>query len=100
MVPLRVSFLSVREGENVGVERAVTRWYALRQLLSEEIVRLEATLAQPLEPLEPLEPLDANQEAQDAPAHEAVDRQSLQVELSNAQEKLRLLGSCPQPMMG
>jgi hypothetical protein len=83
----------VREGENVGVERAVTRWYALRQLLAEEIVRLEAKLAQPL---------DANPEGQTAPTHEAeaVDLQSLQEELTRAQEKLRLLVSCPQPMMG
>ncbi len=75
----------------MGVERAVTRWYAQRQLLSEEIVRLEAKLAQPP---------DANPEAQDTPAHEAVDLQSLQVELTKAREKLRLLGPCPQPMMG
>ncbi len=75
----------------MGVERAVTRWYAQRQLLSEEIARLEAKLAQPL---------DANQEAQDASAHEAVDLRSLQEELVKAQERLRLLGSCPQPMMG
>jgi hypothetical protein len=84
MVPLLVSFYQlVRKGENVGVERAVTRWYAQRQLLSEEIVRLEAKLAPPP---------DANDEA--------VDLQPLQEELVKAQEKLRLLGSCPQPMMG
>ena len=75
----------------MGVERAVTRWYAQRQLLLEEIVRLQAKFAQPP---------DANQEAQNAAMHEAVDLQSLQTELIRAQEKLRLLGPCPQPMMG
>ncbi len=75
----------------MGVERAVTRWYAQRQLLSEEIVRLEATFAQLP---------DANQETQDTTVHEAVDLQSLQEELAKVQEKLRLLGPCPQPMMG
>jgi len=30
----------------MGVERAVTRWYALRQCLLEEIAALEAQLAQ------------------------------------------------------
>jgi len=77
--------------KTMGVERSVTRWYALRQLLAEEIVRLEATLAQPP---------DANQDTQGASAQETVDLLSLQEQLTNAQEKLRLLGSCPQPMMG
>jgi hypothetical protein len=72
----------------VGVERAVTRWYALRQSLWEEITRLEAKIA---------EPLDADQGGQDTSAPEI---QAVQVELAKAQEKLRLLGPCPQPMMG
>ena len=75
----------------MGVERAVTRWYALRQSLWEEITRLEATLAAPL---------DAAQETQASSAHETVDPQAVQEELAKAQEKLRLLGPCPQPMMG
>jgi hypothetical protein len=75
----------------VGVERAVTRWYALRQSLWEEITRLEAKLA---------EPLDAGQETQETPAQETTDLQSVQEELTKAQEKLHLLGPCPQPMMG
>lgn len=75
----------------MGVERAVTRWYALRQLLLEEIARLEAKLA---------EPPDAAQETQDAAVAETVDLQSLQEELTKAQERLRFLGHCPQPMMG
>jgi hypothetical protein len=72
----------------VGVERAVTRWYALRQSLWEEITRLEATIA---------EPLDADRQVQDTSAPEI---QGVQEELAKAQEKLRLLGPCPQPMMG
>ena len=87
MVPLLVS----QEGENVGVERAVTRWYALRQSLREEITRLEAQLA---------EPLDASQGTQDPSAHETIDLQTVQEELAKAQERLHLLGPCPQPMMG
>ena len=73
----------------MGVERAVTRWYARRQLLLEEVRRLEAKLALPP---------DVNQE--DPSADEAVDLQSVQEELAKVQETLRLLGSCPQPMMG
>ena len=84
MVPLLISL----RGENVGVERAVTRWYALRQSLWEEITRLEAKIA---------EPLDADQETL---AQEKTDLQSVQEELAKAQEKLRFLGPCPQPMMG
>ncbi|MBV9614687.1 MAG: hypothetical protein JO031_04420 [Ktedonobacteraceae bacterium] len=75
----------------MGVERTVTRWYAQRQSLMEEIVRLEAKIAQPP---------DVNQKTQDTSAHEAVDLQSWQEELAKAQKKLRLLGPCPQPMMG
>jgi len=87
MVPLLVS----QEGENVGVERAVTRWYALRQSLWEEITRLEAKIA---------EPLDVDPGTQDVSVHETIDLQVVQEELTKAQEKLRLLGPCPQPMMG
>ena len=77
----------------MGVERAVTRWYALRQSLWEEITRLEAKIAQPP---------DASQEMPNASTNEneGVDLQFLQQELARAQEKLHLLGPCPQPMMG
>lgn len=77
-------------GENVGVERAVTRWYALRQSLWEEITRLEAKLAEPL----------IVGETQDPSVQETTDLPSVQKELAEAQERLRLLGPCPQPMMG
>ena len=75
----------------MGVERAVTRWYALRQSLWEEITRLEAKIA---------EPLDADQKMQDSSAQETTTLQAVQEELAKVQEKLRLLGPCPQPMMG
>jgi len=74
----------------MGVERAVTRWYALSQMLANEIVRLEARVAQ-------LEAI--TREAGDGTTT-AVDLQSVQKELAKAQERLRLLGPCPQPMMG
>ena len=73
----------------MGVERAVTRWYLQRQLILDEIATLEAklTLAQ----------------AQGQTLHESNTTQAaveyLQ-QLANAQEKLRILGSCPRPMMG
>lgn len=71
----------------MGVERAVTRWYALRQSLWEEITRLEAKIAEPLD----VDP---------GTSPETSDLQVVQTELAKAQEKLRLLGPCPQPMMG
>ncbi|HLI91270.1 MAG TPA: hypothetical protein VKV37_21460 [Ktedonobacteraceae bacterium] len=71
----------------MGVERAVTRWYVQRQALLEEIASLEAQLAA----------------ASNAPgsasslAQESTDRA---LQLARAREKLRVLGSCPKPMMG
>ena len=69
----------------MGVERAVTRWYALRQVLDEEMKRLEADIAQ-----------------SSSPQREAGldETETLQRKLSEAQERLRLLGPCPRPMMG
>ena len=75
----------------MGVERAVTRWYALRQMLADEVIRLEARVAQSSGTV---------REAGDATGYVAVDLQPLQEELAKAQERLRLLGPCPQPMMG
>lgn len=70
----------------MGVERAVTRWYALRQSLSEEIAVLEAQLAQ----------TQAQQHTDVAPvAGKEISRQ-----LAEARTKLRNLGPCPKVMMG
>jgi hypothetical protein len=75
----------------VGVERAVTRWYALHQSLVAEITRLEAKLA---------EALSAQQDDASATGDEAVSVEALREQLARAQERLRLLGPCPRPMMG
>jgi hypothetical protein len=67
----------------VGVERAVTRWYARRQLLQYTIVALEARLEQfQLE------------------AQVSTERNEIEQQLLDAQLHLRQLGSCPKPMMG
>ncbi len=69
----------------MGVERAVTRWYVLHQVLSNEIERLEASIA-----------LSSQQED----ATVSNERVVLHKQLGEAQERLRLLGPCPRPMMG
>ena len=69
----------------MGVERAVTRWYVQRQALLNELAELEAKL-QPLS-------VDAQQPASEESA-------ALKHRIAGVQEKLRLMGSCPKPMMG
>jgi hypothetical protein len=71
----------------LGVERAVTRWYLQRQLILSEIATLGAKLT-----LAQSQTLHERNATQDAVEY-------LQ-QLAKAQEKLRALGSCPQPMMG
>ena len=71
----------------MGVERAVTRWYLQRQLILSEIATLGAKLTL----------------AQGQTLHESNTTQAavdILQQLANAQEKLRILGSCPRPMMG
>jgi hypothetical protein len=69
----------------MGVERAVTRWYVQRQLLLDEISTLETQVA-------------SSSDNDDAmPSH--IDGDVVQ-KLAQAQKKLRVLGSCPRPMMG
>jgi hypothetical protein len=73
----------------LGVERAVTRWYLQRQLILGEIATLEAKLT--------------HSQAQGQTLNEHNATQAAEVylqQLANAQEKLRVLGSCPRPMMG
>jgi hypothetical protein len=69
----------------MGVERAVTRWYVQRQILLNEIAGLEAKL-QP-----------AGVDAQQTESKAVAD---LKRQISEALGKLRLMGSCPKPMMG
>jgi len=72
----------------MGVERAVTRWYLLRQCLLDEIAVLEAQLARKQE--------QDQQSAGTPPVAELeISRQ-----LAEAQTKLRDLGPCPKVMMG
>lgn len=73
----------------MGVERAVTRWYLQRQLILDEIATLEAKLTLSQAQEQPLNESNATQAAVEY----------LQ-QLAKAQEKLRVLGSCPRPMMG
>ena len=69
----------------MGVERAVTRWYVQRQALLYEIAELEAKLRPP---------------GVDAQQTESEETAALKRQISEALEKLRLMGSCPKPMMG
>lgn len=69
----------------MGVERAVTRWYARRQAALNEIAALEAKLAQ------------MQSGGHDPDSQERVN---IEHQLAAAQEKLRALGPCPKPMMG
>ncbi len=78
----------------MGVERAVTRWYVRRQAILGEIALLEARLEPEVATEQPLE---ADQVAEDGNIEPHTD---IMAELAKAQEKLRLLGPCPKPMMG
>ncbi len=69
----------------MGVERAVTRWYIQRQLILDEIAALEAKLQ------------SASENKQ---ASEGEEQRTLKHQIAEAQEKLRLMGACPRPMMG
>lgn len=67
----------------MGVERAVTCWYAHHQVIQLEIARLQ-TLLEP------------SQEAKLAPKEAA----EAEHQLALAQASLLNLGPCPRPMMG
>ena len=69
----------------MGVERAVTRWYLLRQSCKNEIESLEAKLA------------EMQKTGQEPVAKERMD---VEKQLANAQARLHMLGPCPKPMMG
>jgi len=72
----------------MGVERAVTRWYALRQCLFEEIAALETQLARTQ--------VQTQQHADVPP----VARTEISRQLAEARTKLHDLGPCPKVMMG
>ncbi|HEX7736001.1 MAG TPA: hypothetical protein VF458_14140 [Ktedonobacteraceae bacterium] len=67
----------------MGVERAVTRWYALRQTIQREIDALQARLEQ--------------LQSREQPAQE---RAAAEQQLALAQARLLALGPCPKSMMG
>jgi hypothetical protein len=73
----------------MGVERAVTRWYLLRQQILNEQAAFEARLEQ-LMLLAEAEPESVNQD----------DLAALQESMEKAHMRLRELGPSPQPKMG
>ncbi|GHO65666.1 hypothetical protein KSC_045580 [Ktedonobacter sp. SOSP1-52] len=74
----------------MGVERSVTRWYVERQMLLSEISALEAKLTP-----DTSKKASANTESATPSQADEVAQQ-----VSQAQQKLHLLGPCPKPMMG
>ena len=69
----------------MGIERAVTRWYALRQLIEQEIAGLQARFEQ-------------LQSGDETPA--TTELAEVEQQLVEAHARLRDLGPCPKPMMG
>ena len=67
----------------MGAERAVTRWYARRQMILAEIATQQASLEQ------------LRSESQPSEARASAERQ-----LAATQARLRDLGPCPRPVMG
>lgn len=79
----------------MGVERAVTRWYALRQPIVDEIAALEARLHQ----LEPQAGESSDATAQGTGEPEPALLHEVEQQLRRAQTRLKAIGSCPKPMM-
>ena len=77
----------------MGVERAVTRWYVQRQVILDEIALLEALL-------QTEQQLEENGETNVVRADAANEHTATMSKLAKTQERLRLLGPCPKPMMG
>jgi len=67
----------------MGVERSVTRWYIHHQRITDEIAALNAKLAQ----------IQAEERSN-------ASTQEIEKRLLTFQNKLRILGPCPKPMMG
>jgi len=75
----------------MGVERAVTRWYVRRQEILNEIALLQVALQQEQ---------GAQESANPVTTDVANEHTTTLSKLTMAQERLRLLGPCPKPMMG
>ncbi len=85
----------------MGVERSVTRWYIERQTILNEIVQLEARLAQMATSTDLLaEPARAEDTTVVAQVQTGENEAELQQQLTIARERLRNMGPCPKPMMG
>ena len=69
----------------MGIERAVTRWYLQRQSCQNEIIALEAKLAE----------MRTGEQKPDSK-----ERMDTEKQLVNAQIRFRSLGPCPKAMMG
>lgn len=67
----------------MGAERAVTRWYAQRQMILNEIAMHQDRLEQ----------LSCGNQ-------HAAERAEAERQLAAARTRLLALGSCPRPMMG
>lgn len=67
----------------MGVERAVTRWHALRQTIQNDLTALQARLEQ--------------LQFEDSTSRESVEAEK---QLAAAQARLLDLGPCPKAMMG
>ena len=73
----------------MGVERSVTRWYAKRHLLLDEIAQLEAALA-----------INASSDEPDSQAPLSAQQRAEKTEqLARTRKQLQLLGPCPKPAM-
>ena len=78
----------------MGVERAVTRWYIQRQIVSYEITMLEIKVAQ----LQHRD--DAEAELASSWEEPVLSLAELLQQLAMKRETLKTLGPCPKPMMG
>lgn len=72
----------------MGVERSVTRWYAKRQLLLDEITQLEAALT-----------VDVSNEPESQAQLTAQQCTEKTEQLTKTRKQLQLLGPCPKPAM-
>jgi hypothetical protein len=68
----------------MGIERAITRWYAREQAIQQEIAALYARLQQLHVDQLPL----------------SADVLAIEEQLNDARRRLQALGPCPRPMMG